>query len=57
MLRAAQLRVNRQTLQLDTIRGDRPIDGDLQAELRNIAELQAQLLEMAERIMDNEGDN
>jgi hypothetical protein len=27
------------------------------AEIQNIAELQPQLLEMAERIMDNDGDN
>jgi hypothetical protein len=57
MLRAAQLRVNRQTRQLDAIQGDQPLDGNLQAEIQNIAELQAQLLEMAERIMDNDGDN
>ena len=57
MLRASQLRVNRQTKQFDAIQSGRGLDGDLETEIKNIAERQAQLLEMAERIMDNDSED
>jgi hypothetical protein len=57
MLRASQLRVNRQTKQFDAIKSSRALDGDLEAEIKNIADREDQLLEMAERIMDNDDED
>jgi hypothetical protein len=54
MLRAAQMRLNRRTKQFDSIKSSRELDADLGKEVKSIAERQAQLLEMAERIMSAE---
>lgn len=56
MLRAAQLRINRRTKQIDTLQAERGADADLAREAENLSQLQAQLLEMAERIMTAEDD-
>jgi hypothetical protein len=54
MLRAAQMRLNRRTKQFDAIKSSRDLDADLGKEVKSMAERQAQLLEMAERIMSAE---
>ncbi len=56
MLRAAQLRINRRTKQIDTLQAERGADADLAREAENLSQLQAQLLEMAERIMAADDD-
>ncbi|MEQ1906794.1 MAG: hypothetical protein ABL888_21610, partial [Pirellulaceae bacterium] len=53
-LRAAQMRLNRRTKQFDSIKFSRELDADLGKEVKSMAERQAQLLEMAERIMSAE---
>ncbi len=54
MLRAAQMRLNRRTKQFDSIKSARELDADLGKEIKSMADRQAQLLEMAERIMSAE---
>ena len=54
MLRAAQMRVNRRTRQLDIIRGDKPLDAQLAKEIKNIAGRQAEVAEMTEQVMEND---
>ena len=57
MLRAAQLRVNRRTLQLDMIRGEsgNTADDQLVREIENIAIRQGEVAEMTRRVMEDEG--
>ena len=54
MLKAAQLRLNRKTYQLDSIRNsnsDQP-DDTLESEIEALSEMQSKLQEMANRIME-----
>jgi len=50
MLRARQIRINRQTLQLDRMQIEQADDPGIGSEVQNTARLQEALLELAERI-------
>ena len=54
MLRAAQMRVNRRTKLIDRIRIDDGGDADTAAEIQKTAERQAEIVEMAERVMEKQ---
>ncbi|MEM9409676.1 MAG: hypothetical protein AAGA30_01095 [Planctomycetota bacterium] len=55
MLRAAQLRLNRKTRQLDNIRSSKTQeDASLDLEIGKLSEIQSKLQEMAEKIMESD---
>ncbi|HMO15347.1 MAG TPA: hypothetical protein PKD64_14265 [Pirellulaceae bacterium] len=53
MLRAAQLRVNRRTKQIDLIRGNDRLEPMMRQEVQSIAERQRQITEMTLRVLED----
>ncbi len=54
MLRAAQLRVNRRTIQFDMIRGNDKLESFMKQEVQAIADRQAEITEMTLRVLEDE---
>lgn len=56
LIRAAQLRVNRRTAELDVRRGDGPLTDDLKREADAISRRQAQVIEMARKVLEKQNE-
>ena len=54
LIRAAQLRVNRRTAELDLRRNGGPLNDELKEEADAIAARQAQVIEMARKVMEKQ---